>query len=162
MTASDDILSLTMRKHIVFMTLYISSVMFFMFWFNEDFWDFTYEMEEDMFNDGEPSNKCRAFTMLFNIFIWMQLFNLINCRHITETDLIPYKALLTNYLFLFIIGGIITFHLLMIEYGGVIARTSGLSKKQHCLSILLGASTFVASYVLKKLPKTVSNLLVIG
>ena len=55
-----------------------------------------------------------------------------------------------------------TFHLVMIEYGGVLARTSGLTKKQHCFSILLGASTLVANYVLKKLPEIVTNLLVIG
>ena len=162
MTASEDILSLTMRKNIVFMTLYISSVMFFMFWFNEDFWDFTYKMEEDMFDSGDPTNKCRAFTMLFNIFIWMHLFNLINCRHLTEKGLVPYKALFTNNSVLFILGGIVTFHLLMIEYGGLLARTSGLTKKQHSFSILLGASTLVANYALKKLPDAVTNLLVIG
>lgn len=161
-TASEDILSKTMSKHIVFMTLWISLVMFFMFWFNEKFWGFTYEMEEDMFSSGDPTNKCRAFTMLFNIFIWMHLFNLINCRHLTEKGLVPFKALFTNNLFLFILGGIVTFHLLMIEYGGVLARTSGLSKKQHCLSIMLGASTLIANYVLKKVPEAVSNLLVIG
>ena len=120
---------MTMRKHINGMTLYISLVMYFMFWFNENFWGFTYEMEEDMFDFGEPTNKCRAFTMLFNIFIWMHLFNLVNCRHLTEKGLVPFNALFTNNLFLFILGGIVTFHLLMIEYGGVLARTSGLSKK---------------------------------
>ena len=135
-----------MRKNINGMTLYISSVMFFMFWLNEDFWDFTYGMEDDMFSSFEPTNKCRAFTMLFNIFIWMHIFNLINCRHLSENGLVPYKALFTNNLFLFILGGIVTFHLLIIEYGGVLARTSGLSKKQHSLSILVGASTLVANY----------------
>jgi magnesium-transporting ATPase (P-type) len=89
-TASEDILSLTMRKNINGMIIYISIVMFVMFWFNEKFWGFTYSMEEDMFNSTDPTNKCRAFTMLFNIFIWMHLFNLINCRHLTEKGLVPY------------------------------------------------------------------------
>ena len=83
---NDDLISVTMWKNITGMIIYISSVMFIMFWFNEDFWGFTYGMEEDMFSRGEPTNKCRAFTMLFNIFIWMHIFNLINCRDIIDFD----------------------------------------------------------------------------
>jgi P-type Ca2+ transporter type 2C len=54
----DDLISVAMWKNITGMIIYISTVMFVMFWFNEDFWGFTYTMEMDMFDSGEPTKKC--------------------------------------------------------------------------------------------------------
>jgi P-type Ca2+ transporter type 2C len=48
---NDDLISVTMWKNITGMIIYISSVMFIMFWFNEDFWGFTYGMEDGMFDE---------------------------------------------------------------------------------------------------------------
>lgn len=48
----DDMISVSMWKNITGMTIYISTVMFIMFWFNEDFWGFTYSMTDDMFKSG--------------------------------------------------------------------------------------------------------------
>lgn len=115
-----------------------------------------------MFSRGEPTNKCFAFTMLFNIFIWMHIFNLINCRDVSEKKFNPFRGIFSNKLFLFVLVGTISFQFVMVEYGGVLARTSGLTQKQHCFSILIGASSLVASFVLKKLPEKMSNLLYFG
>ena len=159
---NDDLISISMWKNITGMIIYISSVMFVMFWFNEDFWGLTYGMEEDMFSSGEPTNKCRAFTMLFNIFIWMHIFNLINCRDISEKKFNPFRSIFSNKLFIFVLAGTISFQFVMVEYGGVLARTSGLTNKQHSFSILIGASSLVASFVLKKLPEKITKLLYFG
>lgn len=143
------------------MTIFISSVMFIMFWFNEDFWGFTYGMEEDMFKSGEPTAKCQAFTMLFNIFICLHIFNLVNCREINETKLNPFTALQRNWMFFTIVAGIAAFQYVMVEYGGTLARTSGLTEKQHVFSILIGSSTLVASFLIKILPVGISKFLVL-
>ena len=90
---NDDIITVAMWKNITGMTIYISAVMFIMFWFNEDFWGFTYGMEDDLFSGGEPTNKCYAFTMLFNIFIWMHIFNFINCRDVRDKNFNPFQAI---------------------------------------------------------------------
>ena len=42
----DDIISDPMWKQITGMTIYICTVMFIMFWFNEDIWGFTYTMSD--------------------------------------------------------------------------------------------------------------------
>jgi len=159
---NDDLISVTMWKNIDGMIIYISTVMFIMFWFNEDFWGFTYGMEEDMFSRGEPTNKCRAFTMLFNIFIWMHIFNLINCRDIRDKKFNPFRSIFSNKLFLFVLAGTISFQYVMVEYGGVLARTSGLTNKQHSFSILIGASSLFASIILKKLPDKITKFLYFG
>lgn len=97
------------------MTIYISAVMFIMFWFNEDFWGITYKMEDDLFDDdGNATTKCHAFTMLFNIFIWLHIFNLLNCRDISEKRYRPFKGILSNWYFLAIFSAIIGFQYVMV------------------------------------------------
>ena len=100
--------------------------------------------------------------MLFNIFIWMHIFNLINCRDISDKKFNPFRSLLSNKLFLFMLVGIISFQYVMVEFGGVLARTSGLTNKQHSFSILIGSSCLFASIILKKLPEKVSKYLYFG
>jgi magnesium-transporting ATPase (P-type) len=141
------------------MTIYISAVMFIMFWFNEDFWGFTYGMEDDMFSKGEPTLKCFAFTMLFNIFIWMHIFNLLNCREISEKRFNPFIGISKNWLFFGMLGAIIALQFIMVEYGGVLARTSGLTDKQHSYSILIGSTVLIPSYLIKRLPERITRIL---
>lgn len=150
-----------MWKQITGMTIFISTVMFIMFWFNEDFWDFTYGMEDDMFKSGEPTEKCQAFTMLFNIFICLHIFNLVNCREINETKLNPFTALYRNWMFFSIVAAIAAFQYVMVEYGGTIARTSGLTEKQHVYSIMIGSLSLVASFLIKILPNGITRFLVL-
>lgn len=51
---------------------------------------------------------------------------------------------------------------MMVEYGGVLGRTSGLSEKQHAYSILIGSSSLFVSYLIKKLPESISRFLDFG
>jgi magnesium-transporting ATPase (P-type) len=51
---NDNMITPSMWKQITGMTIFISGVMFIMFWFNEDFWGFNYGMEDNMFDNGEP------------------------------------------------------------------------------------------------------------
>jgi magnesium-transporting ATPase (P-type) len=132
-----------------------------MFWFNEDIWGFTYGMEEDMFKEGVPTPKCQAFTMLFNIFIWLHIFNMLNCREINENKTNVLSGLYKNKLFFLMVLAIAGFQFVMVQYGGVLARTSGLTDKQHSYSILIGSTALIPSYIIKKLPDRFTKILVI-
>jgi magnesium-transporting ATPase (P-type) len=158
----DNLITSYMWKQITGMTVYISAVMFIMFWFNEDFWGFTYGMEDDMFRKGQPTGKCQAFTMLFNLFIWLHIFNLLACRDIDEAKFRPFRSLLKNWLFLAVLASIIGFQYVMVEYGGVLARTSGLTSQQHAFSVLIGSTSLIVSNVIKKLPHQISKFLDLG
>ncbi len=48
----------------------------------------------------------------------------------------------------------------MVEYGGVLARTSGLEPKQHMFSAILGSTSLIASLVIKLMPKRITDFLV--
>jgi len=100
--------------------------------------------------------------MLFNLFIWLHIFNLLNCRDIDENKYRPFRGIFSNWFFLAIFLSIMGFQYFMVEYGGVIARTSELNGQQHVFSILIGYSSMFVSFLIKKLPKSISRFLDFG
>jgi phage tail sheath gpL-like len=74
----------------------------------------------------------------------------------------PFRSLYKNWLFLAVLSSIIGFQYVMVEFGGVLARTSGLTQQQHGFSILIGSSSLAVSYLIKKLPTKISRFLDFG
>ncbi len=103
----EPIVTKAMWRQIIGTTLYSSLIMFLMFWFNEDIWGITYNMSDPWMDGADPSKKTEAFTMLFNIFVYMHLFNLINCRQIKPTRRNVLKGLTTNIYFIVIFISIV-------------------------------------------------------
>jgi magnesium-transporting ATPase (P-type) len=157
---NENLITRDMWKQIVGMSLYISGVMFIMFWFNEDFWSLNYSMSQDLFENGNPTDKCRAFTMLFNLFVYLHLFNQLNCREITAKRTNPFKNITRNFQFLLVFFSTIGVQYMIVEWGGVVTRTSGLTSRQHAFSVIIGSSSLVASYMIKKLPDVLTDRLV--
>jgi magnesium-transporting ATPase (P-type) len=141
-----------MWRQIIGMTIYISFVMFIMFWFNEDIWGFTYEMNDAWMDGLSPSNKTKAFTMLFNMFIYMHLFNLINCREVKPSRKNVFSEISNNFFFILAFTFIAVTQYLLVQWGGTIFRTAPLDGKQHAYCVILGLTVFIPSFALKLLP----------
>lgn len=54
--------------------------------------------------DGKPQDKLKHMTMMYNTFIFLQVFNEINCRKIGKTDLMVFD-LHRNFYFCIVVGG---------------------------------------------------------
>jgi Ca2+-transporting ATPase len=102
----DKIVTQPMWRQIIGINIYISFVMFIMFWFNEDIWGFSYNMTDGWMVGLKPSNKTKAFTMLFNMFIYMHLINLINCREVKPTRRNVFSEITKNWFFILTFLGI--------------------------------------------------------
>lgn len=48
----------------------------------KEIWGFEYKNNVKLYEDGEPNDKATHYTILFNTFVMMQVFNEINCRKI--------------------------------------------------------------------------------
>ena len=150
----DNIITYDMQRMIAGMTIYISSIMFIMFWFNEDIWGFTYTMSDPLYDkDGNSTYKCKAFTMLFNLFIWLHIFNLFACRDINWKRYNPFLGLTHNFFFIAVFFAIIGIQLVMVEWGDTITQTSGLEQDEHCVCIIVGSTSLIASFIIRKLPE---------
>ena len=93
------------------------------------------------------------YTMIFNTFVMMQVFNEINSRKIGEFELNVFEGFFNNKLFLFIELLTIAIQIVLVEIGGEAVKTSHLSVNQHLVCIAIGAGSLIIGFVLKFLPK---------
>ena len=67
----------------------------------EYMWDLEFAITDDM-----KANKLKVYTILFNTFIYMHLFNEINCRKIGATEFNVFHNIFANWYFIFVVGGL--------------------------------------------------------
>lgn len=67
-------------RQIYGMTLYIVLVEVILMFFGELIWEIPYAKADPFYIGDVPTNKAVHYTILFNCFIFMTLFNEINCR----------------------------------------------------------------------------------
>ena len=81
-------------------------------------------------DEWTPENGVH-YTMIFNTFVMMQVFNEINSRKIEEYEFDVFKGFCNNRLFVIIEVLTITVQIILVEYGGEAVKTSPLDKTQH-------------------------------
>lgn len=76
---------------------------------------------------------------MFNIFIFMQIYNLLNCRKIDET-INFFEGLNRNIVFVMVWCFIFTAQILLGQYGGLFfsVYVDGLKPMQWCIVLLVG------------------------
>jgi len=67
---------------------------------------------------GAPTNKTYLYTMIFQIFVFMQLFNQINARKLGAREFNVFAGFFNNGLFVFIAGLTFVVQIAMVNYGG--------------------------------------------
>jgi magnesium-transporting ATPase (P-type) len=98
-------------------------------------------------------SKARHFTYIFNIFVFLQLFNMINCRKIGKRDFNVFESFFHNWyfiLFFSIIGGV---QFAGTQYFPFIFRTVPLDRGEWGSCIVVGSTVLLWSAILKLLPE---------
>jgi magnesium-transporting ATPase (P-type) len=81
------------------------AVMTFNIFFAALFWDLSWSADTDLFVRGVPTDKARFFTILFDTFIFMQIFNEFNCRIVDPKNAKIWTGLFSNFYFLGVVLG---------------------------------------------------------
>lgn len=107
------------------------------------------EEKKDCPNLGDPKTNSVHYTLIFNTFVWMQLFNEINCRMLKgETNV--FKGIHLNPLFygIWISTAIVQF--IMVQFGsvGLHVADGGLELKYWGISIGFGLGSFAVQLVI--------------
>jgi magnesium-transporting ATPase (P-type) len=92
------------------------------------------------------------FTIFFNTFVFLQVFNEVNCRKLKSTELNVFKGFFNNPLFLLILVGTIIVQVLIVEFGGEAMMVSNLSFTQHLVCLLIGSGALVNGLVVRLIP----------
>ena len=103
--------------------------------------------------DGIDGDASRHMTFIFNLFIWLQIVNMIAARKIHDEKNI-FAHFFANPAFLIIWVLIVGVNYLIIQYTGAFFKLhpKGLSWEQHLLCIGVSLSVLVCNFVLKLLP----------
>jgi Ca2+ transporting ATPase len=98
------------------------------------------------------------FTIFFNIFVFMQVFNSINARKLDKSEINVFEGIGTNYLYIGVQTFIVVGQIFMVQFGGRALRTQPLSAMQHLGCILIASITLVVSLIVKLIPFEVEEV----
>ncbi len=95
-------------------------------------------------------------TMIFNTFVFLQLFNELNCRS-TRFDRGVLKGLFSSTAFLTVVGTTAFIQVLIVQLGGASFRTVPLSLNNWIVCIGLGATMLVVGMLIRTIGRLVMS-----
>ena len=101
---------------------------------------------------GVMSQKLLHYTMVFQMFVFMQLFNQINARKIEYGEYNVFEGFFNNFLFIFVT--ILTFvvQMVMVEIGGKAIKTYPLNTDQNIICLIFGSIELIWGLIIKFIP----------
>jgi len=96
-----------------------------------------------------PTAKCTLYTMVFQSFVMMQVFNLINARKLGDREFNIFHGFFNNFRFLLIFLMIFGAQIFICQNGGQVARTAGLNWNQHYICAGIGAFSLIWGFIIK-------------
>ena len=102
--------------------------------------------------EQEPTEKVLMYTIIFQTFVFMQLFNQINSRKLGEREFNVFANFFNNWLFIFIT--ILTFavQIVAVQYGGRYFRAVPLTVEQNLWCAAIGFFCMFYGLFLKCVP----------
>ncbi|XP_040863246.1 calcium-transporting ATPase 4, plasma membrane-type isoform X3 [Glycine max] len=94
-------------------------------------------------------------TVIFNTFVFCQVFNEINSRDMEKINVL--QGMLSSWVFLMVMAATIGFQAIIVQYLGAFAQTVPLSQELWLTSVMIGAVSIVVGVVLKCIPVPSSN-----
>ncbi|GMH14841.1 hypothetical protein Nepgr_016682 [Nepenthes gracilis] len=98
----------------------------------------------------DPVSDLTLNTLIFNSFVFCQIFNEISSRNMDEIDV--FKGILGNYVFVGVITCTAIFQFIIIEYLGTFANTTPLTFTQWFFSVCIGFLGMPVAAALKMIP----------
>ncbi|GKU98839.1 hypothetical protein SLEP1_g11778 [Rubroshorea leprosula] len=105
---------------------------------------------KDLFNLDGPDADLILNTLIFNSFVFCQVFNEVSSREMEKINVL--KGILNNYVFVAVLGCTVLFQIIIIEYLGTFANTSPLTLEQWYFSVLVGFIGMPIAAILKMIP----------
>jgi magnesium-transporting ATPase (P-type) len=89
------------------------------------------------------------FTIFFNIFVFLQVFNSINARKLGISKINVFENMFNNGTYLLVQGIILGGQILLVQFGGRAVRTHALTFSQHLGCLMIASLSLVVSAVSK-------------
>lgn len=100
----------------------------------------------------EPTAKVEGYTIVFQTFVFMQLFNQINARKLGEHEYNVFSNFFNNCMFILILISTFAIQMLIVEFGGRYMRAYPLSMRDNGICAAIASFTLVWGLILKLVP----------
>jgi magnesium-transporting ATPase (P-type) len=100
---------------------------------------------------GCIDGSTKHFTIIFNAFVYCQIFNEFNAREIGD-DFNPFRNLGQNPMFIGVILFTVTAQWIIVQYGGDFTQTSPLDTHTQLITVILGAVSLPLGFVMRLIP----------
>ena len=107
--------------------------------------------------EGVASYRMQHYTLLFQSFVMMNLFNMVNCRKLPterEKELNIFSRIHHNWWFLIVLGIELNLQFFMIGYpfAGIIFSTTTLTLGMQITAVSVGAGSWLVALLVKMTP----------
>ena len=92
------------------------------------------------------------FTIFFDVFVFLQVFNSINARKLNPNEFNIFKGIKDNIYYIIVQSFIIFGQIILVNFGGRALRTQPLSICQHLYCILIASLSLVVGFLIKLIP----------
>lgn len=133
-----SLISLPMWRNIVIQASYQLAMLGFLLRFGSELFECV---------DGSTKH----FTIIFNAFVYCQIFNEFNAREIGD-DFHPFRNLGKNPMFIGVILFTVTAQWVIVQYGGDFTQTTPLNIRTQLITILLGAVSIPLGFLMRLIP----------
>ncbi|XP_011091788.1 calcium-transporting ATPase 4, plasma membrane-type isoform X1 [Sesamum indicum] len=103
-----------------------------------------------LLNLNGPHSDATLKTLIFNAFVFCQVFNEINSRDMEKINIL--QGIFSSWIFIMVMLSTVTFQFVIVEFLGKFADTVPLSRELWMVSILVGSVSLVVGAVLKCIP----------
>ncbi|KAF9130356.1 hypothetical protein BGW39_003150 [Mortierella sp. 14UC] len=90
-------------------------------------------------------------TMVFNTFVFLQIFNEVNCRRL-DNRLNIFAGMLKNNYFMVIFVIMVVFQIIIVEWGGEAFKTEKINGTQWAICIVLGLLSLPFGVIIRLIP----------
>jgi len=144
---SAPLITITMWKQIIGQAIFQLVVILVLYYKGQDIFGY------------DDSEHAQLQTMIFNIFVWMQIANAFNNRRLDNRFNI-FEGIQRNLLFVGIIGIMIGGQVLIVFVGGKALSTTPLTGAEWGYSILFGCLTFPIGVIIRLIPDEMIRALI--
>ena len=102
---------------------------------------------------GARTEKLLHYTLVFQTFVFMQLFNQINARKLEKDQINVFSGIFDNYLFVCVMIFTFVMQMILVEFGGRAVKTYPLTFVENLMCIALGSGELLWHIVIKAVPE---------
>lgn len=106
---------------------------------------------EKILSYDSPEEKERMPTLVFNTFVWMQIFNSLNNRRL-DNRFNVFEGITHNWFFIAILAIMIGGQTMIVFVGGAAFSVTRINSAQWAYSIVLGALSLVVGVIVRLIP----------